>query len=102
MEPTSASTRVLLVNGHELLREGVRHLLAQEPDLTVVASVATGQEALASRPSPPPPGAPPRPRGRPGQLAAARYGRVPTAPGVGGRSRPRPLPGGEQRGGRRR
>jgi DNA-binding NarL/FixJ family response regulator len=45
-------TRVLLVDDHALFREGLARLLSSEPDLDVVADVATiadGLQALASR-----------------------------------------------------
>jgi DNA-binding NarL/FixJ family response regulator len=44
----SAETiRVVLVDDHALLREGMRRLLEQEPDLTVVGEAADGTEAVA-------------------------------------------------------
>ncbi len=38
--------RVLLADDHNLVREGLRALLEQEPDMEVVASVADGREAV--------------------------------------------------------
>ena len=38
--------RVLLVDDHTILREGVRALLHDEPDLAVVGEAGDGQEAL--------------------------------------------------------
>jgi len=44
----SAETiRVVLVDDHALLREGMRRLLEQEPDLAVVGEAADGTEAVA-------------------------------------------------------
>ena len=43
----SAETiRVVLVDDHALLREGMRRLLEQEPDLTVVGEAADGAEGV--------------------------------------------------------
>lgn len=45
--------RVLLVDDHEVFREGLRELLNQQPDIEVVGEAGTGQEAirqLTSRP----------------------------------------------------
>ena len=39
--------RVLLVDDHTILREGVRALLRSAPDIQVVGEAATGQEAVA-------------------------------------------------------
>lgn len=41
MTPGSARARVVLVDDHDLLRIGLRHLLSAEADLEVVADVAT-------------------------------------------------------------
>jgi two-component system, NarL family, response regulator NreC len=38
--------RVLLVDDHTILREGVRALLAEEPEIIVVGEAADGQEAI--------------------------------------------------------
>src|SRR3989304_5558186 len=40
--------RVVLVDDHALLREGMRRLLEQEPDLTVVGEAADGAEGVAT------------------------------------------------------
>ena len=39
--------RVLLVDDHAVVRAGYRHLLQSAPDITVVAEVASGEEAYA-------------------------------------------------------
>ncbi len=39
--------RVLIVDDHPALREGLRAILATQPDIVVVGEAATGQEALA-------------------------------------------------------
>ena len=38
--------RILLADDHTLVRRGVRLILEQEPDLTVVAEAADGTEAV--------------------------------------------------------
>lgn len=38
--------RVLIADDHRIFREGLRSLLAQEPDFAVVAEAATGREVL--------------------------------------------------------
>ncbi len=38
--------RVLVADDHKMFREGVIHLLSQEPDLTVIGEAADGQEAV--------------------------------------------------------
>lgn len=38
--------RILLVDDHAVLRDGLKALLEKEPDLTVIAEAATGQEAI--------------------------------------------------------
>ena len=42
--------KVLLVDDHAILREGVHALLAREPDITVVGEAGDGQEALEQVP----------------------------------------------------
>ena len=37
---------VMCVDDHRLVREGVAALVNQEPDMEVIASVATGEEAI--------------------------------------------------------
>jgi DNA-binding NarL/FixJ family response regulator len=44
---TPAPTRILLADDHALVRRGVRLILDNEPDLTVVAEAADGAEAVA-------------------------------------------------------
>jgi DNA-binding NarL/FixJ family response regulator len=39
--------RVVIVDDHQLAREGLQRMLAGEPDLAVVGEAATGREALA-------------------------------------------------------
>jgi DNA-binding NarL/FixJ family response regulator len=39
-------TRILIVDDHEIVREGLRSTLSTDPRLEVVASAATGREAL--------------------------------------------------------
>ena len=38
--------RVLLVDDHTILREGIHSLLAREPDIDVVGEASDGREAL--------------------------------------------------------
>ena len=45
---TAETIRVVLVDDHALLREGMRRLLEQEPDLTVVGEAADGAEGVAT------------------------------------------------------
>ena len=45
--PAVAETRILLADDHALVRRGVRLILDNEPDLTVVAEAADGAEAIA-------------------------------------------------------
>lgn len=40
------NTRVLIVDDHVVMAEGLRHLIEAQPDLVVVACVADGREAL--------------------------------------------------------
>ena len=47
---TREQIKVLLVDDHAILREGVHALLAREPDITVVGEAADGQEALEQVP----------------------------------------------------
>jgi two-component system response regulator NreC len=43
---TETSIRILLVDDHQILREGLRALLESEPDLIVVAEAGNGKEAI--------------------------------------------------------
>ncbi|WP_436771666.1 response regulator [Yinghuangia sp. YIM S09857] len=45
---TNRPTRILLADDHALVRRGVRLILDNEPDLTVVAEAADGAEAVAA------------------------------------------------------
>jgi DNA-binding NarL/FixJ family response regulator len=45
---TTTATRVLLVDDHEVVREGLRTLLARRPEIAVVAEAGTMQEAIDS------------------------------------------------------
>ncbi|WTW99625.1 response regulator transcription factor [Streptomycetaceae bacterium NBC_01309] len=45
---TGRPTRILLADDHALVRRGVRLILDNEPDLTVVAEAADGAEAVAA------------------------------------------------------
>lgn len=42
----SEPIRVLLADDHPLFRDGVAHSFASEPDITVIGTAATGEEAL--------------------------------------------------------
>src|SRR4051794_14083256 len=45
-QPSAHSTRLLLVDDHEVVRAGLRTLLDLEPDLDVVGEAASGETAL--------------------------------------------------------
>ncbi len=47
MNSAEKPIRVLIVDDHPLLREGIAALIAAEPDMQLVAEAATGREALA-------------------------------------------------------
>ncbi len=47
MNSAEKPIRVLIVDDHPLLREGIAALIAAEPDMEFVAEAATGREALA-------------------------------------------------------
>ncbi|MFE7445145.1 response regulator [Streptomyces chartreusis] len=44
--PEESSTRILLADDHRLVRRGVRLILENEPDLTVIAEAGDGSEAV--------------------------------------------------------
>jgi DNA-binding NarL/FixJ family response regulator len=44
--PVPLVTRILVADDHTLVREGVKRMLEQEPDLAVVAEAADGREAV--------------------------------------------------------
>jgi DNA-binding NarL/FixJ family response regulator len=46
MEPSDAKIRVFLLDDHEVVREGLRHLLESDPDMEVVGEAGTAAEAL--------------------------------------------------------
>src|SRR4030095_9762742 len=46
MSPNSPRIRVLAVDDHELLRQGIASLIADEADLTLVAEAASGRQAV--------------------------------------------------------
>jgi two-component system, NarL family, response regulator DevR len=47
MEPSDRKIRVFLLDDHEVVREGLRHLLESDPDMEVVGEASTAAEALA-------------------------------------------------------
>ncbi len=50
MTQEHARIRVLAVDDHPLLREGIAGLIADEPDITLVAEAANGREAIEHLP----------------------------------------------------
>ena len=46
-EMDSTEIRVLCVDDHRIVREGIALIIARQPDMTVVGSAATGEEAVA-------------------------------------------------------
>jgi DNA-binding NarL/FixJ family response regulator len=49
--PSKAKTRVLIVDDHRLLRDGLAALLGQADDIEIVGSVPSGEEAISVFPS---------------------------------------------------
>jgi DNA-binding NarL/FixJ family response regulator len=47
MELSQLPLRVLIVDDHQMFREGIRRRLEQEPDINVVGEAASAEEALA-------------------------------------------------------
>src|SRR5258708_3840938 len=47
MSTPSERIRVLCVDDHRIVREGIALILAREPDMRVVAAAATGEESVA-------------------------------------------------------
>ena len=47
MELQASRTRVLCVDDHRIVREGIALILSREPDIEVVARAASGEEAVA-------------------------------------------------------
>ena len=47
-----APVRLMLVDDHALMREGLMELLSREPDLRIVAEASTVATAVPPRPSP--------------------------------------------------
>jgi DNA-binding NarL/FixJ family response regulator len=45
--PPGTTTRVLLADDHDILRQGLRMLLSMQPEIEVVGEARTGNEALA-------------------------------------------------------
>lgn len=50
MERSQLPLRILIVDDHQMFREGIRRRLEQEPDMTVVGEAASAEEALAAVP----------------------------------------------------
>jgi two-component system NarL family response regulator len=46
MTTTAARVRVLVVDDHELVREGLAELLGRDPDVEVIGTAGSGEEAL--------------------------------------------------------
>jgi DNA-binding NarL/FixJ family response regulator len=47
MEPSQLPLRILIVDDHQMFREGIRRRLEQEPDITVVGEAASAEDAIA-------------------------------------------------------
>lgn len=47
MEPSQLPLRILIVDDHQMFREGIRRRLEQEPDITVVGEAASAEDAMA-------------------------------------------------------
>jgi len=46
MKGTMASIKVILVDDHPVVREGIRNLLEQSPDISIVGEASDGKEVL--------------------------------------------------------
>ena len=46
IQPGVETVRVMVVDDHELVRDGLKTLLSSQPDLTLVGEAATGSEAI--------------------------------------------------------
>jgi DNA-binding NarL/FixJ family response regulator len=46
MRPDSGAIRILAVDDHQLIRQGIAGLIADQPGMTVVAEAANGREAI--------------------------------------------------------
>ena len=45
---TESPIRILVVDDHRIVRDGLQLIIEREPDCRVVGSVATGEDAVAS------------------------------------------------------
>ncbi|MFI1814754.1 response regulator transcription factor, partial [Streptomyces sp. NPDC020422] len=50
-EADTTTTRVFLVDDHEVVRRGLRDLIDAETDMTVIGEAATAEQALARGPA---------------------------------------------------
>ena len=46
--PDPARLRILCVDDHRIVRDGIALLVSREPDMEVVASAANGEEAVSA------------------------------------------------------